>query len=214
MHKNLWIISFILWPVGGNCQEHGSVEQYYYTGAGTSVIVPKANYQNRHNWFGEVRYNYEELQTVSLNAGKMFSNKKSFSYSLTPYAGIVLGRMNGGTLGSNINIKYRNLFFSTESQYTFSVNERTENFFFNWSELGYQFINLVYSGITLQLTHPFEIRNNWEPGLMLGFTYKSWTFPLYAFNPTNNNRNYVLGINWDWDYKNHKAPNHDLLTIH
>ena len=207
------MILFIILPVAGNCQEHASLEQYYYTGRGTSVIVPRVYYQNRNNWFGEVRYNYEELQTVSFNAGKMFSNKKAFSYSLTPYAGIVLGRMNGGTLGSNINIEYRNLFFSSESQYTFSVNERAENFIFNWSELGYQFTGLVYSGIALQLTHPFETKNNWEPGFMLGFTYKNWTFPFYAFNPTNNNRNYVLGINWEWDYENNKTPNHDLHTI-
>lgn len=201
-------------PLSGNCQEQVGFEQYYYTGAGASVIVPRVYYQNRHNWFGEVRYNYEELQTVSFNAGKMFSNKKSLSYTFTPYAGLVLGRMNGGTIGSNINLEYSSLFFSSESQYTFSVNERAENFFFNWSELGYQITGLVYSGIALQLTHPFEIKNNWEPGIMLGFTYKSWTFPLYAFNPTNNKRNYVLGINWEWDHKNHKTPNHDLLTIH
>ncbi len=45
----------------GKCQQHAGFEQYYYTGAGTSVIVPKLYYQNRRNWFGEVRYNYEEL---------------------------------------------------------------------------------------------------------------------------------------------------------
>ncbi len=214
MHKNIWIISFIIIPLTGNCQEHGSFEQFYYTGAGTSVIVPKLHYQNSKNWFGEVRYNYEELQTVSFNAGKMFSNKKSFSYAVTPYAGLVLGKMNGGTLGSNINLEYGSLFFSSESQYSFSVNEKTENFFYNWSEFGYQFTELVYSGIALQLTHPFEIKNNWEPGIMLGLTYKSWTFPFYAFSPANSNRNYVLGVSWEWDYKNHKIPNNDLLTVH
>ncbi len=198
-----------------NCQEHGSFEQYYYARAGAaSVIVPKISYQNRHNWFGEVRYNYEELQTISFNAGKMFSNSKTFSYSLAPYAGLVLGRLNGGSLGSKIDLGFKGLFFSSESQYTFSVNDKTENFFFMWSELGYQLTHLVYSGIALQLTHPFEIKNNWEPGVMVGFTYKSWTFPLYAFSPTNNNRNYVLGINWEWNYKNPKTINYDLLTIH
>ncbi len=184
----------------GNCQEHGSLEQYYYTGAGTSVIVPRVNYQNRHNWFGEVRYNYEELQTVSFNAGKMFSHKKLLSYSVTPFAGIVLGRLNGGTLGSNINMEYKSLFFSSESQYTFSVEKRTENFFFNWSEFGYQFATIMYVGLALQVTHPYEIENNWEPGVMMGLTYKNWSFPLYAFNPACNNRNFVLGINWEWKH--------------
>ncbi len=201
-------------PFAGICQEYGSFGQYYYTGNGSSVIVPKVYYQNRSNWFGEVRYNYEDLQTISFNGGKLFSNKSEFSYSVMPYAGLVLGRMNGGTLGSNINLDYGSLFFSSESQYTFSVNERADNFFFNWSEAGYQFTDLLYSGIALQVTHPFEIKNAWEPGFMLGLTYKRWTFPFYAFSPTNDNRNYVLGINWEWNYKNPKTTNHDLLTIH
>ena len=118
MHKALWIISCFIWPVAGNCQEHGSFEQLYYAGSGTSVIVPKLYYQTRHDWFGEVRYNHEELQTVSFNAGKMFSNKKLFAYSVTPYAGIILGRMNGGTIGSNIDMEYKSLFFSLESKYS------------------------------------------------------------------------------------------------
>lgn len=214
VHRNILIISALMMPLVGQCQQHAGFEQYYYTGGGPSVIVPKLYYQNRSNWFGEVRYNSEGLQTASFNAGKMFSNENVFSYTVTPYAGLVLGRMNGGTLGSNVSLDYKNLFFSSESQYTFSVNERTENFFFNWSEMGYQFSDLVYSGVALQLTHPFEIKNNWEPGLMIGVTFKSWTFPLYAFSPTSNNRNYVLGVNWEWNYKSPKTTNNNLLTIH
>jgi hypothetical protein len=182
----------------GKTQVHGGFEQYYYTGVGVSTIVPKVYYQSRHNWYGEVRYNYEELQTVSLIAGKMFSHKKIFSYSITPVAGLVLGRLNGGILGANINTEYKNLFFSSESQYTFSVEKRAENFFFNWSEFGYQFVSIMYVGLALQVTHPYEIKNNWEPAVMMGLTYKNWTFPLYAFNPARYNRNFVLGINWEW----------------
>ncbi|MEP7253645.1 MAG: hypothetical protein ABI683_14735 [Ginsengibacter sp.] len=208
------MISILMIPHLGKSQEQGSFEQYYYTGSGTSVIVPKIYLQNKNNWFGEVRYNYEELETVSLNAGKMFSSKNDISYSFKPYAGLVLGRMSGGTLGSNVSLDYRDLFFSSESQYSFSVNEKAQDFFFNWSELGYQFSNLLYSGFALQVTHPFEIRNNWEPGVMLGVTYKNWTFPFYTFSPISVKRNYVLGVNWEWNYKNYKTSNPDLLTIH
>ena len=182
-----------------NSQAHGGLEQYYYTGAGVSTIVPRVYYQSRHNWYGEVRYNYEELQTVSFTAGKTFSNKKLLSYSITPVAGIVLGKLNGGTLGSNVKMEYKSLFFSSEFQYTFSVEKKTENFFFKWSEFGYQFA-MVYLGLALQVAHSYEIKNNWEPGIMMGLIYKSWTFPIYVFDPAGNNRNFVLGINWEWKH--------------
>ncbi|MEO6637657.1 MAG: hypothetical protein ABIN25_05240 [Ginsengibacter sp.] len=200
MHKDFCLISLLLLASAGICQQHGSFEQYYYTGDGTSTVVPKLYYQNVHGWFGSVRYNYEELQTLSFISGKTFSHDKSFYYSITPYAGVVLGKMNGGSLGSNIDIEYEHLFFSSESQYTFSLSERSQNFLFNWSEGGYKFSDLVYAGLAMQSTHPLENLNTWEPGIMLGFTYKNWTFPFYAFSPIDNKRNYVLGINWEWDY--------------
>ena len=75
MRNSFLIITFILICNIGKSQENGGFELYYYTGAGESTLVPKVYYQ-RHNWYGEVRYNYEELQTVSFNVGKMFSNKK------------------------------------------------------------------------------------------------------------------------------------------
>ena len=200
MRNSLLMITFIMPYSTVTSQVHGGFEQYYYTGAGESVIVPKVYYESRQHWYGEVRYNYEESQTISFNAGKVFSNNKIFSYSITPFAGIVMGRLNGGTLGSNVKMEYNNFFFSSESQYTFSIEKSTENFFFNWSESGYQFTRLVYAGLALQLTHPYEIKNNWQPGVMMGLMYKSWTFPVYAFNPGSNHRSFVLGINWEWKY--------------
>lgn len=214
MLRSICVISLLIISLTCKSQEQGSFEQYLYTGGGTSSIVPKLYYQTRHNWFGEVRYNYEELEAISFIAGKTFSNDDAFSYAFSPYAGLVMGSMNGGSLGSNIDFEFRNLFFSSESQYTFSVNERAQDFFFNWSEAGYKFTSLFYSGLALQLTHPFETQNKWEPGLMLGLTYKNWTFPFYAFSPTSANRNYVLGINWEWDYKKPVIKNYESLASH
>lgn len=182
-------------------QVHGGIEQYYYySGSGPSTIVPRAYYQSTKNWYAEVRYNYEELETFSVNGGRTFSKEGRISYSVTPVAGLVFGRINGGSIGSNINAEYRDLFFSSELQYTFSIEDRAADFFFNWSELGYQVTGLVYAGFALQFTHPYETSNSLEPGVMVGFTFKNWSFPVYLFNPGSNNRNFVLGINWEWKH--------------
>src|SRR4026208_290372 len=97
MRKSFLMITFTIIYNIAQSQQHGGFEQYYYTGTGVSTIVPRIYYTSAHNWYGEVRYNYEELQTVSFNAGKMFSNKKALFYSVTPYAGVVLGRLNAHT---------------------------------------------------------------------------------------------------------------------
>ena len=189
-------------------QMHGGLEQYYYTGVKEASVVPKIYYEAKNTWYGEVHYNYEEFETASLNVGKVFAHKNELSYSITPFAGVVLGKLNGGNLGSNIDADYKKLFFSSESQYTVSIERRTENFFFNWSEAGYQLTEFLYAGFALQVTHPYEIKNNWQPGVMLGLSYKRWTFPVYAFNPGGQNSNFVVGINWEW--KKNAIKNTDL----
>jgi len=193
-------IMFVMIVTIVKSQAHGGIEQYYYTAAGEPVIVPKVYYESRHHWYGEMRYNYEGFQTVSVNAGKVFSNKGLLFFSVTPFAGIVLGRLNGGTLGSNIKMEYSRLFFSSESQYTFSLEKRVDNFFFNWSELGCELNKTFYAGLALQVTQLYKRENTWEPGAMIGLTYKNWTFPFYAFSPGGDKPNFVLGINWEWKH--------------
>jgi len=197
----LMILSFVMLNNICRSQAHAGFEQYYYTGDGPSSVVPKVYYQSRKNWYGELRYNYEASQTVSMNAGKMFSKKSTLSYSVTPVAGIVLGKFNGINTGTNIDMDYKKLFFSTEIEYTFSIDKTRGNLFLTWSECGYQFTEKIYSGMALQVIKNGQQKNIWEPGIMMGWVHEGWTFPLYMFNPFSNNRNYVLGINWEWNYE-------------
>ena len=199
------ILSMVIYNTARS-QYKGGMEQYYYTGVGTSTVVPKIYYENS-NWHNEIRYNYEELQTISFNTGKKISLDKRLGLTVIPTAGVVLGKLNGGNIGSNIDFDYKKIFVSLESQCTFSVEKKSQNSFFNWSESGYQFTDLMYAGIALQVTHPSEIKDNWQPGIMIGFCYKNWTFPLYAFDPVNNNRNYVIGINWQWQKEKAASKN-------
>lgn len=201
MYKYLAILYTMLPASEVQSQKYAGIEQYYYTGASQPQIVPRIYLENEKNIFGEIRYNYEALNTFSLNMGKTISIAKNNAITLTPFGGMVLGGMNGGNVGSNFNVEYQGLFFSAENQYTFSIAEKDQNFFYNWTEMGYQLSNFWFAGLALQYTKPFEVEQSWEPGVMMGLTYKNWTFPLYAFNPANSTRNFVLGINWEWNKK-------------
>jgi hypothetical protein len=194
-----------------NAQTHGGFEQYYYPGnKGTSTIVPRVYYQTKKKWYAEARYNYDESQTFAFNAGKTFSTTGRVSYSVTPVAGVVTGKLNGASLGVNSEIEYEKLFFSSESQYTFSSVGRNGDFLFNWSELGYQVTSKFYTGLALQLTRVYRTTNVWEPGVMTGFSFDKFTFPLYMFSPLNSKRYFVLGINWEWQHL--KSDNKKIET--
>ena len=178
----------------------GFEEYYYSSGSGSSALVSKANYQDSRNWYGEVRYNYEDVQTFSLYAGKTFSREDSLSYSFTPLAGIVVGKFRGVSIGMNVALERRGFYFSSVLQYTMSVENKKGNFLFSWSELGYQATRHFYVGLTLQQTCLYQTACRWEPGLQVSLSFKKWIFPVYAFNPTDNKRYFVMGVTREWEH--------------
>ena len=176
-----------------------SVEQYSFLGGGqNSLLAPVAHYQTPKKWYAEARYNYEDIQTFSLYAGRVFSGKDNISWSLTPMIGGMAGKLNGGSFGLNTALSYGKLNFSSEAQYSVSAATRQDNFFYNWSELWYEPFNWMYTGVALQHTRMFASNSLVDPGVLLGFSYKQWSFPFYSFNPQSSLRYFVVGINWEW----------------
>lgn len=201
MKNNLLIILSLTLSQTGFTQSQGGMEQYYYLfQEGDLVQVPMIHYQSSSNWYGEIRYNYEDMKTFSFYAGKVFSKESRLSYSILPILGGVMGKFNGGSVGLNISMDYDQLFFSTQSQCTFSSEDQIHNFFFSWSELGFQVKEWIYTGLAVQQTLFWQTSSMLtEPGIVVGFSFKDWTFPLYTFRPMSTDAYYVLGINWKWD---------------
>ena len=193
------IIVFLLLLCSARSQSKISFEQYSFMGAGqNSLLAPVAHYETRQKWYAEARYNYEDINTFSLYAGRTFSKENNFSWSFTPMIGGMAGKMNGGSVGLNTLCSFRKFSFYSESQYSVSAQTRFDNFFYNWSELYYQPLDWIYTGIALQHTRLYATSSLMDPGILLGFSYNQWSFPLYSFNPLRGERYFVIGVNWEW----------------
>ena len=117
------------------------MQEYYYLGAKQAfTLVPIVYFQNHQNWYFEGRYNYEALNTVSVYAGKIYERKAKISWSVNPVMGLLMGEYKGGSAGMNIKADYKKLSFSSQSQYTFSLFNKKENFTYSWSELAFNLI--------------------------------------------------------------------------
>ena len=200
MRSSITILIFLVVNTAGIAQSQGSLEQYFYKYRESNSLVPIAQFQNSKNWYAEARYNYEDLNTFSLYGGKTFSRSSKLSYDITPIVGGVIGKMNGVSVGLNMDADYADFFFSSQSQYTVSSDTRFDNFFFSWSELGYQPLKWMYAGIAMQQTNLYQTTGSFEPGIFVGFTHKKWSFPIYSFSPMNAaSRYFIVGINWEWE---------------
>jgi hypothetical protein len=178
----------------GFCQENGTVEQNYYLGENRPFCwAPVVGYRTPGDWYTEARGNYEAIGSASLYFGKTFRKKALISYSITPIAGLVAGSFNGGSVGVNFVMDYKKISFSSQSQYTFSTENRAINFTYSWSDLTYQLKGWMSAGVSLQQT-----KGLFEKGILVRGAYKNWSIPLYVFNPATRERYFVLGLNVEW----------------
>ncbi|MEI2737932.1 MAG: hypothetical protein V9F01_04015 [Chitinophagaceae bacterium] len=162
--------------------------------------MPILHYQAKNGVYTEIRYNYEEVQTLSFYMGKVFSGGENFEFNLTPMLGISTGEFNGISLAINAETEWKNFYLSSQTQYSIATKENNDNFFFSWSELGYSIADKVFAGVAIQYTRQSGV-NNLEPGFVGGVEFKNITIPLYVFNPFGNERYFVLGINYEFHFK-------------
>ncbi len=198
--KNRFLFIGFVCCLEAAAQVTGSVEQIYYYEKGDGFAMgPLVQLQTDKNWFVEARYNYEEARTVSFYIGKAFARDGQFSYSITPIFGGVVGRFDGGSAALNVDLEFRGFYFSTQSQYTFSVEEELDNFYFSWSELGYQPLEWLYGGLAIQETYfPQTSESITHPGCVVGFSFRRWTLPFYGFKTGKGTQSFVCSIIYEW----------------
>lgn len=201
MKKSLLIIIWsTLTLLKIQAQVKSGLENYNAISAGSSVSwMPVMHYVNKQGWYTEARYNYEDINTGSLYLGKSFSGGRELEFTLTPMAGIILGKYNGTAAAFNSELSYKKYFFSGQMQYAVNADDTKENFFYQWSELGFQCTNWLYAGVTVQQTKMYKQQLENVPGIMIGFQRKNISMPLYFFNPFKKEKSFLLGIIIEWE---------------
>jgi hypothetical protein len=198
--KGFTILLIAILPLLAFGQKQVGMQHYYYWEQKTmGTIVPKVYYQSPKNWYGEMRYNYEDVQTASVHFGKKFGFKKIPALEIVPVGGIIFGKLNGGSAGGIVEINLNKFCFSSEPQYVFSFREEEESYFYSWTEVSYEVFSFFYAGLALQQTKSFSLPNILEPGIMTGVTIKNFDIPIYCFSPASAYRNFVVGVNWRWE---------------
>lgn len=189
-----WLLLYLVAVVDCNAQSKWVVENYHYLGKFyPASIVPMIHYETYNDWYAELRYNYEEAGTVSFFGGKTVRAAGEASFSLTPLLGFSAGRFSGVSAAINTDITWKQLYLSSQSQYSFAVNKNAENFFFNWSELAYYVSPYFFSGLTVQYTRQAGIHDA-EPGVLAGVSFKNISIPVYSFSPFSAGRYFIIGL--------------------
>jgi hypothetical protein len=197
--RSILIILLFICGDAAVAQERKGADVYYYPGNGAVLpsLSSRVFYQGSSNWYGEVRYNYEEEATLACSVGRTFSKEGTWSYAITPVAGLSAGRLQGASFGFNSSLSYNTFSFSSSMQYGLCPGQRKSNLF-SWSELNCQMSDHFYAGVTMQQWSSYQLDPTWEPGMQMGVCLGNWTIPLYIFHPSSNQRYFVLGVCREW----------------
>lgn len=199
MNKGL-IIGSILVQLNVSAQPKAGVELYKYMHVQMEgSFQPLAHIQTAKNWYGELRYNYEDAKTLSLYVGKTIADSSGVN-KITPMIGFSTGRFTGISFAFNGEAEWKNFSFASQTQYSVATKKNTESFFFSWSEMEYNFGDHFYAGLAMQYTRQSG-ETDFEPGFLTGLSFKKISFPFYIFSPFRSGRYFILGVNYEFSLK-------------
>ena len=160
-----------------------------FSAAAFTYIVPdetnyaSPNFRVDRTWLHmEARYNYEDRQTASVWMGYNFKAGNNLVFEITPMVGAVFGRTKGVAPGALMSITYKKFDISTENEYVVNTDDRTANFFYTWSELGYSPLNWLRVGLVAQRNRAYQTPLDVQRGVFVGASHKNLDFTTYLFN--------------------------------
>lgn len=142
----------------------------------------------------EVRYNYEDFDTVSLWFGYNLSAGTAVTFEFTPMVGAVVGHTDGVAPGYKASLAWRAVDFSSETEFVIDARESSDSFIYTWSEAAVSPAEWIRTGLVVQRTKvrqtPFEI---WR-GVFATTTYKRATFGAYLLDTGEKHPMFVMNL--------------------
>lgn len=169
---------------------------YYYLfpeAANTATFTATSDYKN---WHGELRYNYEDIHTVSFFGGRTFDFGRKLKVCLTPLIGIVSGRTNAIAPGLETQLEYSIFDFYAESEYLLDFKGMENSYYYVWSELGVSPFNFFRTGITIQRTKIYKTRFDLQHGFFVSYKFGNFRPSFYFFNPVSNHIFFVVALEY------------------
>ena len=165
-------------------------------------LMPNANdfalpilYAEHKAFHGEIRYNYEAMQTASVFGGYMFETGKELSFKAIPMIGYVFGKTNAIAPGLEMELAYKRFDFYSESEYLFDFSGKQNNYLYTYTELGYSFNKALRAGYTSQRTRLYQSALNLQQGVFINYKIKQFEPGFKTYNLFTDSYFFVFTLN-------------------
>lgn len=155
-----------------------TINNYAFSDALIINPVVTADWKKLHL---EGRYNYEDVQTLSLFAGYTIGTGGDFSLELTPMLGIAMGQTDGIIPALEMTLAYGAFEMYAETEYLMHLSGG-DNFWYTWSEITYYPVDWLMIGLAGARTKLYETDLSVQRGFGLGYIRERWEITSYLMN--------------------------------
>ncbi len=139
----------------------------------------------------EARYNYESVGARSAFVGWTFSGGEAVTWELTPLLGGAWGTTQAFVPALEASVAWRRLDFYVEAEYVRDSRQRSESYFYAWSELGFRPVEWLRVGIAGQRTNVYGGERDIQRGPFAQVTWERITVGGYCFNPGSSDQIFI-----------------------
>jgi hypothetical protein len=193
-----WLVSVVL--VTGQEVEKSTpspwnfnAEVNFYFFSNDFILLPILS-ADREKLHLEVRYNYEDIKTISGWIGYNFSGGNNFEYAVTPMIGGVVGLSRGIAPGLEFALGFKGFELYSESEYLIDPANTQNNFYYNWSDLTYLITDWLGVGISGQHTRLYHTKAEIQRGLLIRGGFKQSELTAYFYNMDVGNPFFLLTL--------------------
>ena len=183
------LLAALVFPAAGLAADKHEAPSWSFSLTGTQYWLPHepdfllgiftAGNGSLHS---EVRWQYEDLRSLSAFAGWTFATGEVVHLEVTPIVGPIVGRSTGVIPGLELNLGWKWLNLYTEDEYFIDIHDSSLNYFYSWNELTATPLEFLTVGLVGQRTHTIHDSIDIQRGLLARLTWKGFTLGAYAFN--------------------------------
>jgi hypothetical protein len=139
----------------------------------------------------EARYNYESVGARSAFVGWTFSGGEAVTWELTPLLGGAWGTTQAFVPALEASVAWKQFDIYIEAEYVLDSHQRSDSYFYAWSELGFRPVEWLRVGIAGQRTRAYSNDRDIQRGPFAQATWGPLTIGGYWFNPGANDQVFV-----------------------
>jgi hypothetical protein len=142
----------------------------------------------------EGRYNYESVGARSAFVGWTFSGGETVTWEIRPLLGGAWGETRAFVPALEASVAWKQLDFYVEAEYVRDSGERSDSYFYAWTELGFRPIEWLRVGLAAQRTRAYGGDRDVQRGPFAQVTWGPLTVGGFWFNPGSSDQVFVGSI--------------------